>query len=522
MIEIRNPSKLSALWYKTLDRLLGWVIERRAFKKLPHLLRKFVYQLSNWPLAFHEFNRLMADDSNDPVHNLLLPEGEHISLPIIWVCEMYPPSYAAELARNLKKRGWNGGFAALAPGDEVTAYLDKIRGESHLGWHSLETIRSRESQFFGHAGAKRENLAKEFDHINLVLVPLGSALTAIVASFNLSDAGLSVLETAIVKPHEPRVDRKKGRIQLVDRRTAGIEVVQNSRNDLHSLARKWMKENLPGVFAMEGAGNLPIADLIIRYGSKDSEEYRRKNRNYLESLGLMEITEGSSEALLGVYLAEYQPIGSLVEGGNAWSVYGEFDSMLQDEELKYSGGRTLNSISFQVDDEIRFLITRLSITSLLRLKTRLSAKSRDVARTTYGRRPVHSSKLLRKSLLRNSLDLFTIATEIKNLTRDAHTYSHGIVEYRMRFSRWIREQDSRSGFVAQPYDQALLDQLRSAQRLMSNSLISNDAEVRSILATVASLNSSIGGIRSQRWSLGVSFVASVIALIALFVTRTRT
>jgi hypothetical protein len=500
-------------------RFYNWLSKQETFKRLPQPIRHSTNRLYNWLLQYDHLDYLRSQDPNEGLGTISLPEGEKVSLPAIWVCEMYPPSYAEALKEAIKRNGWHNSSHRAFP-EEVKDYLDHARTEAGLGWRAIVRIRSKRALNSPSFGTVRKKLPKEFESIGIDFFSLGSALSAVIATFTLSEDAASSLERIILGPHEPRVVRDHGFTRVEDRYARGMDEVHEVRRNLHQTAREWMSFTIPGVFASEADKQMPAADLVIRYGSSETQEYRDKNRGYLAALGLDEIVESSCDELPGIFIMNYRPIRTANNVRDTWSLNGEFASILDDDDFASIGGeRTISGIIHRVDETFKPLLTRLAISSLLQLKMRLLAISRDIASSTYGHHPVRSSKLLRKSLLRNSLDLLEVAGSVRVLATDENMYAWSVPSFRSKYSRWLRSIDERTETTSPPYDARMIDELREFQLRTADLLVARDGEARDILGTVVTLNSSIDNIRSQRLTLIFTFITALIAILALLATR---
>lgn len=502
-------------------KFFDWLWKQEMFNRLPRPIRQSISKPYNWLLQYDHLDYVRSRDPKEAFGSISLPENEKVSLPAIWVCEMYPPSYAESLKDAIKRNGWLSSSRQTFPGQEVEAYLDQARTEAGLGWRVIARIRSRKAPNSPSFGTIRKRLPREFDSINVDFFSLGSALSAVVATFTLSNDATGSLEKVILGPHEPRVIRDHGFTRVEDRYTRGINEVHDARRNLHRVAREWMSSTIPGVFATEADNHMPAADLIVRFGSSQTPDYRDKNRGYLSALGMDEIVESSCDDLPGIFIMEYRPNHTTSNDRDTWSLSGEFNAILKDDDFGFNGGaRTLSGIIYRVDETFKPLLTRMAISSLLQLKMRRSATSRDIASSTYGHHPVRSSKRLRESLLRHSLDLLEVASDIRELAADEGRYAWSVPAFRNQFSRWLRANDERTGTTSRPYNALLVDELREYQLRTADLLVARDAEARNILGTVVTLNSSIDNVRSQRLTLIFTFFTGLIAIIALLATRT--
>ncbi len=502
-------------WYDVPYTFTNWLLSSRLGKRAPKAWRRRAVHFINWLLSFEGLERAKALSREDGMYNIIQPPDEEVAVAAIWVCELFPPSYAESLVKRLEKQGWHQGPKYQVPGQNLSVTLRRVRDSPSLGWWPIVEILDEGSAMLGIGGSERAKLPPAFERIKVTLVPLGPSLSGVVASFSMSDFGSKLLNEAIWSPHEPRRYRVGGTVHVDDRLFTGIDNVQRARAELHAEAREWLFTRLPGVFAVEGRGRLPLIELLVRRGVVDGSDRSMGTRNYLRALGLDEITELDAAEWPGVYLTEYRPERFRSGERDVWLLYGAFDEMLDDSESSFNGERSLAGLAYALDEGTRSLLSRLALGSLLTLKQSASSQSRDLARRTYGRRPVGSSKALRRALLRHSLDLTAVAGDIARLCDDQGGYEWGVPEFTVRYSRWVREQHRENDRELRPLAAPLRKELRDSQSRLATELVAFDSDVRGVLATVATINASIGSIRSQRLALLVAVASAVLAAIAV-------
>ncbi|WP_336633679.1 MULTISPECIES: hypothetical protein [unclassified Microbacterium] len=131
-------------------------------------------------------------------------------------------------------------------------------------------------------------MPEEFRSVSLSLLPLGSALTAVVARFDLTSVASASLDAALRAEYQPRLRRTKGRLQVQQRMFVAIEAVQVTREALHQSGRDWLARELPGLFAVEARASHPAVDLLFTH---EFDPFRHADRgrdqmNFERALGL--------------------------------------------------------------------------------------------------------------------------------------------------------------------------------------------------------------------------------------------
>ena len=183
---------------------------------------------------------------------------------------------------------------------------------------------------------------------------------------------------------------------------------------------------------------------------------------------------------------------------------------LTEQEVNSGDG----SLDERIESAAPRLLSRLAISDYLQMKLRQSAHSRDLAHHEHGRRPVRSTKRIRESFLRGSIDTVAVATGMRELVGDLASFKWDVVEF-------IVEPRSSPGPTTDQTGQRrsfLLENLAKSQDHLARMLLEEEAATRSIIGVVASLNSSIESIRSQRWAIGIAFISLVAAVLALGLT----
>ncbi|WP_336633680.1 MULTISPECIES: hypothetical protein [unclassified Microbacterium] len=95
-------------WYDVPYRVLDAVLVRRRYwPKLPKAVRRFVNRAQNRLRVFNHHDREKIAHPDDPLYNVVVPEGESVSLPYFWLVEYYSPSHAEELTRRIGSRKWS-------------------------------------------------------------------------------------------------------------------------------------------------------------------------------------------------------------------------------------------------------------------------------------------------------------------------------------------------------------------------------------------------------------------------------
>lgn len=510
-------------WYDVPYRLLNlpWSVRKR----LPRPIRHALFAAQNRLVMYNSLERERVSFPDDPVYNIKVPDGERIRLPVMWVAEMYSPSYAGDLLKRLSKQGWQAADFIRKPGDETANRLRRARESDYLGWSRIASVVSATSDAWDPM-SRRARIPAGIQQINVFLFWLGSSLTVVVAEFELDNDGQMSLDRVVRSKHEPRLYRSGGRLWLDGRMFAGIENIQRERERIHALGRDWLAKELPGIFSAEDDSRLPVLDLLVTEVLDPLVEEDPDFSNLIRALGL---TRGFEQVTLpevpGVVLTDYSPEGLREDDTAQWTLAARLSDV---PERPHTG--------YKVDDPRRVaahltygapgLLSRLALTSLLDLKQRKAAAARDLAHNVHSWQPIKSAKNLRASLLRSSLDLEMIANDVDQLTSDPHKYDYEVP--RLRTERlWVPKPQKRTLLqrararwakpASNTNDNDLLRIWAERQRSKAKRLLELDRALVGLLDVVASLNASIDGIRAQRASVTLSVISALVAVAALIV-----
>lgn len=514
-VEIESDRADPARWSDRLSSRLIGVMGTRGYRLLPAPVRWVFDTLLGWATRRGSLQHQRSLPLSDPLNNIVLPADEVVHLPMVWVVEMFPPSYAAALARNIRKAGWREIWPSLS--GDAEGRVRRARTTGTINSTTLARLLAADepsARFFGFTSAR---LPKQYRSIEITMIELQNSLTAIVAAFELREDESLTLDRALRVVPEPRIRPIHGGGHSVrSRLMMSEEHVALEHARVRADARQWLIKRIPGVFAVEADGKLPVMDLITTTVAAPFIDSGRDAGNYLPALGLgPEFYATKALELPGLRFSEYRP--SRRRQTNEFDLFnlaGRFSEILSDEEPHFNGGpRTMRAISTRITEVAARYLSRLAITSLLSLKGRQSATARDAAHSLHGRRSIRSLKTLRESFLRGSLDTLSIATAVKALASEPRDYKWNVVEFETQLDpTYLKHAEAPKA----PENQ--LDYLALYQTEQAEKLIKDDSDTRQILSVIASLSAAVEGMRTQRWAFGISVLSLIVALVAVLVT----
>lgn len=462
----------------------------------------------------------IARPLDDPRYNLCVPSGQSVRVPVIWVIDLFPPSYASRMQQSILRQGWKDDLPWR--GFDTAQKLRAARQIGTYNSRNLVRLIAEDQPHHPLMGSVQGRLPKMFTHIDVSLIELGNSLSAVSATFQLRAEFADSIDRAMRRLAYPRTKRNRNGFSIHHREEMSRQYVADAHHALRREARRWLSGRVPGVFANEAAGRLPVLDLIVASGEANPADQLEASGMW-RALGVASdfyITE--SRELGGIRFNEYEhPLMRQQDDHDIFSVLAEAHSVNTARGRALLGDKSASpSLAQGVMDGMALYLSRLSINSLLALKSSQSADARDAAHKLHRRRSVTSIKTLRESFLRGSLDSIAIAKAIKGIAQRKRDYHWQVIEFESSSNRRYGPDNA----VATPRE-SHLDYLAKWQSAESDELLAQDSQTREVLGLVASLTAGIEAIRSQRWALAVasfSFFAAVFAVVLSSLPQAQT
>ncbi|MFE4726135.1 hypothetical protein [Microbacterium sp. NPDC056736] len=509
--QVEDPAAVTPRgWYVTAYS----VVRRLAKGWLREPLTPLLTWLQSVMMAHQHLAFERGEDHTNPQTNVVVPDGERVTVAAFWVVDYFSPSYAAQLEERLRRPEWQRPLGSSDRTSPVTATRLSREHASPVNVRELGSFIRKTSDGFALWSTRRE-LPTGIRAVTVKLVPMGPALSAVVATFYPDEELSHALNDALKADHEPRLRREAGTLQVSQRLFTGIETVRLARESLHKIGRDWLSAELPGIFATEAGRRHPVLDLIL---TEDFDPMKNlddaANRNMLRALGCgMGWTRHTSfmPAAENVRLFEVETEQSYrTIGEPEWMLWAKTSSAFgNDDFVGYYGGRSPETIARRLADPGVGLVSRLGLFELAQLKTRSAARARDSAHRVHSGRPVATAKRLRTSLLTTGLDMSTIADSVTAFTQDTQRYEWQVPRVVLRHSHAPEAE-------REPDTTVILQQWATAQRKAFKRLRDEEQAMLPILSTVASLSAAISGTRTQRWALGVAILSLVASGVAVY------
>ena len=449
-----------------------------------------------------------------------LPPDESLSVPAVWIAELYTPSTVAGLLDGIHQLGWEHGRTRS---DSLAKWMNDVRQGRSAGWTNLGLVSPTKTQHF-----MSDRVAELPDGVKAALPSLMSltpSITALTICFMLDDASASAVNEPLRADYQtytlrdPLLRRRHvfghvlwgrqiriGRtIHSPDfqRRDASAKVLDS----IEARCERWLNDNLPGVFAagLRG-GRYPTATLILSERSRPLTDEARSLRAF-EGLGVHQSFDawesnewpGVRAVLPRSWRAEGLRIafaGCRAEAFPPAPGYPEPDS---------------NWMSAQrANDTVPGLVTRWALTCLLDGYHQMLSAQRDRSAQKVRNSPVKDLRRLRNLVRRDLYDLLLSASEIRSFAESGVSYRFNVLEL-----QYIRTP------AGQPTI-ALLDQLANGQVSRARQV---EDEARLFLSTATAstdITQTISNIRIQR-SIGFFTLISIaVAAVALIVAIAAT
>src|SRR5664279_5518222 len=505
-------------WYDLPYRALMWLSSSWRRKVMPRRVRESLNAGLNYLIPFHEHDLHKVWSRDDPMETISVPADEHVTVPGIWVVELFPPSEFASLENAIERNSWDKKRRYLHDREGNREMLERSRSGEGWTWWRLADITSPESGYWFPDGRK-EKLPAAFNAIELRAIQIGAGLTAVVAYFHLTDDAAASLDAVWHTPHEPQLVRGPGRPRAENRMWATFRITQESRRALHDAARGWMADRCPGFFATNDEPQLLMDMLLL---NKHDPIPGRTDRDFSEALRALGLTghdvlhRTSPEVPQMLLCPVERSLCRALGPKRTWALWGNQDIVAAaTPHLDMYGSDNARAITHAADKRMRNVLVMLAVSDFLTIMEAKYAELRDSARTRHVTFKARGLQRLRASFLTLSLDLASVARDVDAFWRRGWR-DEGDAQFKLDYAPWIVADDEKTGRKRfTPID--INDDLRKRQRKWFKKLIAADRDYRDILSTVASLGASVDAFKIGRLALWVAFSSLGVALVTLLI-----
>lgn len=507
-------------WYDGPYRVLSWLSSSWRRRILPRRVLRWLNYGTNYLIPFNEHDRHKIWSLDDPSKNLTVPADEHVTMPGIWVVELFPPSEFSALERTIKRNSWDRSRRYLDHQEGNREMLERSRSGAGWSWWRLAEIAGTQSSYWFPDGS-REKLPAEFGAVELQAIQIGTGLTAVLAYFHLTDEAARSLDKAWHTRHEPQLLRGKGRPRAEDRLWASYRLTQEARRELHDAARGWMARRCPGYFTSQGEPPLLMDILLLdKHDPIPGERTSREYSDALRALGLTghDVEHRTSPDLAHVLLSPVD--GTLCRGlepKRTWALWGSRDAIAAaNKDLDIYGSDENRAVAHAAHERMRNFLVVLAVSEFLAITEAQYATLRDGARTRHGTFKARGLERLRASFLTLSLDLTSVARDVEAFW-SRKWRDEGDARFEVDYAGWIIAMDEKEGRKRRPPIN-MNEELRKSQRKWFKKLIAADRDYREILSTVASLGASVNAFKIGRAALWIALASLTVAVGTLLVT----
>jgi hypothetical protein len=504
-------------WYDLPYKMLGLAYRNPLKRILSERIKEIVLDYRNYLLQYnvHQLNLARSAASRSSRLRIVEPHVR-VTMPCIWVVDLFPPSKLPALERALKRRAWNRRrpWAQASPN---SALLSRFRTGSSLGWWTIVEIHDTKSPLPSNDGI-RAKLPAEFDYVEISGLHIGSGLTAVIARFRTTESGAESVDKVWHSNHRPSLIRERGKsLNALDSQWSGLRRTREARIDLHRVARNWLSEQCSG-FLGESKDQL-VADLLLLNQQNSTRE------EIISDFALRSIGVEARNSIIhsfadfpGLELEQFESDDFLDrEREPTWSIWGfekHLYSMLDRAELDGSRTRT---IAHRMHYSVAGLLVLLGISELLTSYTKRYAQLRDSAQAQHGRFNLGQIKRLRRDILALSLDVASILNDV----RQYHAVPPNVFgepqirEVPSPRRRKRQRVDDDSGTEPESFNAMV----RKSQSEQAKRLAEIDNDYRGILSTVAALGSAVDSSRLARAGRTIAISSMIIAIATLLVTK---
>ncbi len=504
-------------WYDIPYKIAWWQMRGWRKKVFPRTFRDASIKLVNILLQFNEYDRQKAWDKKDKHNNINIPKDESVSIPSIFIVELFTANEAKILEKSIRKNGWDKYKRALHKKDTNLDRLAKARTEQGASWWRLADVRKKDSKWFM-PDAKVGRLPEGFESASLRAVQIGSGLTAVVARFSLSNSYNKHVDDVWRSQHEPKIQYISGSFRVLNRLFSAYETTQKTREQLHNQARDWMSEFCPGFFSMHKEQHVSL-DIILTEQldptsrSKKFSEHEAADAYRALGVDISSFRRITSKHLPGLLLQQADRLSEPnINTRRTWSLIGKRSKLatLTDNFKYYSDEES--GVSNMSEDSMGYTLTLLGVQEMLASIEKRFSSLRDQANQNHKKFKVRNLRKLNRIIMDSSFTLTSIKQDITTYLYEERWYDGAelIVTISPPFKDRLKDTYKES----ESFHKLVIKQLNDRH----NRLLALDKDIRDILSTVANLGSSASSIVLGRWALGVSALSLLAAVAALVVS----
>lgn len=505
--DVPEPGAVLTRWYDVPYKILTFLNKGTKSKLVPRPVRSSIRRALHNIRQLNEFDRMKGWNKEDSMHNLIVPDNEHVTVSSIYAIELFTPNEAASLDKIFRRNKWNK--RRYERDSTNSERLAESRSRSGLSWWKLPAVTDGKSGYYI-PDAMIGHTPDDFRWIQSKAIQVGSGMTAIVTQFSLKEDKRAKLDDLWHAEYEPSLSKNGNGLHPIDRQFTAYKRIQQARNQLHDEAREWMRTNYPGYFASHDE-KVVIVDFLLtdQYDptSRSKKPPTPDVRDAFRALGINVTdyyrTVASNMKYFVFTQADYLA-KPYIPSDRTWSLVGKKSKV--DKAL----GKYFSSIESIIDERIGYILILLSASELLSIIESQYSRLRDNAGLQHKKFKVTSINNLNRSVLDSALTLASVRHDIESVLknkwwlRDAADFKSTVAPF---FTK--RPKDTPIDFIE--------DTLKRHKATLKR-LKDIDRDYRDILTTVSSLGSTANNIKLGRLALIIAFVSMAVAVVTLFAT----
>jgi hypothetical protein len=511
-------------WYDVPYRSLMWLSSGWRRKLLPGSTRDYLNDGVNYLIPFNEHDRNKVRDRRTPMHSFEIPDGEHVTMPGVWVVEFFPPSQFPSIEEAVRRNGWDKRRRMTHREANHEMLVRSRTGSGWTAWSLADITDIDSSRWF--PDGTREKLPKPFEAVSLRAIQIGSGLTAVVAHFHLHGSDATRLDSVWHSAHEPILLRRKGsRPHSLNHKFAAFHNTQSARQEIHDVARMWMRDQIPGYFASMNEAHTVVDMLLTEL--LDPLETGEPTLNLRDAYRALGLTEYHFYQYVSADIPKFRLMPTrdglapaITSSRRVWALWAQRQAAIDaaGDHLDMHGSDTAEALAHLYSDAIESFLVTLGISDFIETAEARYALIRDRARARHGRFNTVAIESLRESLLTLSLDMSSAYRDIQ-LDWKQRPKFYGEAEFTIETTNAARERDEARGRRTLKTEHVNTT-MRGRQAESFERLIAADHDYRDILSTVASLGASADTSKLGRIALWVALASLGVAVLTLVLADT--
>lgn len=474
------------------------------------------YKRWNWYCRSMEMEKVGSSywRESDPKENAqgVLPDGERVQVPVIWVVELYTPSTIDGLLRGITDLDWEYGRTR---NNSLLKWMSDVRQGRTAGWTNLGIVSQPSSSDF--MSERVAPLPRGIRSCRPILMSLTPSVTALVVAFFMDDESADQLNDPLRANYSTLVTRDP-----LFRRFDVIRYILQSKhprlgqhihrpdNLRHAAVRSriaamqdecvnWVRRHLPGTFHSLRTVPFPTALLFVT----------EKTLPLTEAAGLVRAFGPLCiDREYDAWDSSEWPAGRLVfprswddEGAQLIFACRRHDAFPKD--AGYPDPTSNGTIAFRADEVVRGLLSRWAVLHMLNSFHMRLASLRDKTARERKYHPIRDLKRFR-ALARTALyDILVAAQEVMEFVENDHAFRWEVME--MRYVRSVRGTHPK-----------LIEDLRDSLRNRAQQIQRESTLLQATLTIITDVSQTILNTSIQRLLLFLAILSAGVALWTVF------